>query len=218
MTSSLSDDSFPPPPYKIVVLGDSSVGKTSLVHRFTTNKFEEQTLNTIGAAYTTKIFASRHNPSRKFNLELWDTAGQERYRSLTPMYYRNAKCALICFDLKNLEVSFETAKYWIQQLQLNNSSTDDKIQIMLVATKSDLGGDADVNEYLFIKEYLVDKNIDGKITKTSSKTNTGILELFESIVDGIDDSFISEYQTQLKIQNDRVGLGLGARTATRNCC
>ena len=85
------------PPYKIVILGDWSVGKTSLVHRFTTNKFDEHTANAIGAAFITKEHHSNNNPEKKVKFEIWDTAGQERYRSLTPMYYRNAKTALVCF-------------------------------------------------------------------------------------------------------------------------
>ena len=133
-----SHSSILPPPYKIVLLGDSSVGKTSLVHRFTTNRFDTHTPNTIGAAFITKVFA-HENHERKVKLEIWDTAGQERYRSLTPMYYRNARVALVCFDLSKFESTFNTAKYWIQQLELNNSSDSrEKIEIRLVGTKRDL--------------------------------------------------------------------------------
>ena len=70
------------PSYKVVVLGESSVGKTSLVHRFTSNRFDTRTSNTIGAAFTTKVYSTPDKPDRKINLEIWDTAGQERYRSL----------------------------------------------------------------------------------------------------------------------------------------
>lgn len=175
----------PPPPYKIVILGDSSVGKTSLVHRFTTNKFDEHTANTIGAAFITKEHQSPNNPDKKVKFEIWDTAGQERYRSLTPMYYRNAKTALVCFDLSNMEESFEKAKYWIEQLQIN--SNEEEIKIKVVGNKKDLDGVSDPTEYVA----KIDKNM--KLYKTSAKTGEGVDELFDYIVDDIDDDFVTGY-------------------------
>ncbi|CAK7901691.1 vacuolar protein sorting-associated protein 21 [[Candida] anglica] len=172
-----------PPPYKLVLLGDSSVGKTSLVHRFATDNFDEHTANTIGAAFITKEYDST-NTDRKVKFEIWDTAGQERYRSLTPMYYRNAKIALVCYDLSNLD-SFDKCKYWIDQL----NTTEDNIQIKLVGNKSDLlAEDADMET---IEEFCNSNNIPQY--KTSAKSGSGIPELFSAIIDEIDESIFTDY-------------------------
>ncbi|KAI5961182.1 YPT53 [Candida pseudojiufengensis] len=211
----------PLPAYKVVVLGESSVGKTSLVHRFTSNKFNTHTSNTIGAAFITKEFSSTNNPEKKINLEIWDTAGQERYRSLTPMYYRNAKVALVCFDLSNFDHTFVTAKYWIDQLNLNNSSSiDDDIEIRLVGTKSDLIEDNILinNE---VESFLSDKNHSIKeYNQTSSKNGTGIIELFENIIDNISEEFIQNHYESLKKPKDNsIGSMLQFRqNQSSSCC
>lgn len=173
------------PPYKIVILGDSSVGKTSLVHRFTTDKFDEHTANTIGAAFITKEHHSNNNPEKKVKFEIWDTAGQERYRSLTPMYYRNAKTALVCFDLSNMEETFDKAKYWIEQLQIN--ANDQDIKIKLIGNKNDIDALLDPSDYISSLASTM------KIYKTSAKTGEGIDELFDEVVDDIDEEFFTEY-------------------------
>ncbi|EGW35338.1 uncharacterized protein SPAPADRAFT_132725 [Spathaspora passalidarum NRRL Y-27907] len=228
---SVIEDSIQPPPYKIVLLGESSVGKTSLVHRFTSNTFDVHIANTIGAAFITKLYTSHSDANRKVKFEIWDTAGQERYRSLTPMYYRNAKVALICIDLSNFESTFHTAKYWIQQLELNNSSNaDDKpIEIHLIGTKYDLVQsqttpkisqediETKVNELIESHGNIV------KFHTTSSKEGTGIVELFEDIVVAIDDDFFKSYydkaQSETDVQGGPIGSILNARhAATSGCC
>ncbi|CAK9438444.1 uncharacterized protein LODBEIA_P26680 [Lodderomyces beijingensis] len=213
-------ESQPPPDYKIVVLGESAVGKTSLVHRFTSDSFEAHTTNTIGAAYITKIYSSRQRPEHHFKLEIWDTAGQERYRSLTPMYYRNAKTALVCFDLANFASTFTTAKYWIQQLELNNSSTSDKVDIRLIGTKADLVKDESVMQSVSrqVQELVESEESVVSFHETSSKSNVGIVELFDDIVDGISDSFIESYYNQLNSPRENVGLMLGSRNNASSCC
>lgn len=233
------NDSIPPPPYKVVLLGESSVGKTSLAHRFTTNLFDLHTANTIGAAFITKIYTSNTNPERKVKFEIWDTAGQERYRSLTPMYYRNAKIALICLDLHNFEPTFATAKYWIQQLELNNTGSTEDIMIHLVGTKLDLlrkenDDENDVHtHHQLSEEEISDKlheyhlnnasNIK-QIHMTSSKDGTGINELFEQIVENIDEEFFTSYYASIGTDRAAGGGGQigsilsGRGVAESKCC
>lgn len=213
--------SAPAPAFKIVVLGDSSVGKTSLVHRFTTNKFDLHTSNTIGAAFITKIFSPFENEEHKVKLEIWDTAGQERYRSLTPMYYRNAKAALVCFDLSNFESSIKTARYWIQQLELNNSAdANDRIEIRLVGTKSDLAPNKTSEIQDQLDELIADQPNVKHYHETSSKEGTGVVELFNQIVKDIDEHFFTEYYNQISNnQEDQIGNMLSTRASSiSNCC
>lgn len=215
-----SHSSILPPPYKIVLLGDSSVGKTSLVHRFTTNRFDTHTPNTIGAAFITKEFSPHENHERKVRLEIWDTAGQERYRSLTPMYYRNARVALVCFDLSKFESTFNTAKYWIQQLELNNSSDSrEKIEIRLVGTKRDLVSTIDDATKDQVNKLITEHSNVVKFHETSSKEGTGIESLFEDIVTNIEETFFTQYYEKNRDTSDQIGNMLRTRqTSNSYCC
>ncbi|QLG72123.1 hypothetical protein HG535_0C04770 [Zygotorulaspora mrakii] len=157
---------------KLVLLGESSVGKSSIVMRYTIGTFQKCNA-TIGAAYTTKAIEKEgdNGTLKRVNLEIWDTAGQERYRSLAPMYYRNTDVALIVFDLTKPE-SLRKANSWIEELQsyVEQDRRDD-ICIILVGNKNDIEHE----------EFQMNKNI----VKVSALTGEGINELFESIIDRI---------------------------------
>jgi small GTP-binding protein len=99
--------------FKLVLLGDTAVGKSCLVVRFVRDEFFEFQEPTIGAAFLTQTVAL-DDATVKF--EIWDTAGQERYRSLAPMYYRGAAAAIIVYDITNPD-SFAGAKSWVKELQ-----------------------------------------------------------------------------------------------------
>ena len=111
--------------YKVVLLGDSAVGKTSLATQFVSKTYSKFQDSTIGAAFLSKQVEV---DGRQIRFEIWDTAGQERYRSLAPMYYRNAKVALVVFDITNKR-SFEGAKSWVSEL-MNNLGGNYKIVIL----------------------------------------------------------------------------------------
>eukprot|EP01127_Copromyxa_protea_P003274 TRINITY_DN1310_c0_g1_i6.p1 TRINITY_DN1310_c0_g1~~TRINITY_DN1310_c0_g1_i6.p1 ORF type:complete len:141 (-),score=17.42 TRINITY_DN1310_c0_g1_i6:474-896(-) len=95
---------------KVVLLGSSGVGKTSIVIRYVQSAFAADQQATIGASFWTKRL---HFVDNSITLQIWDTAGQERYRSITPMYYRGAQAAILVFDVTNIE-SFENAQSWIE--------------------------------------------------------------------------------------------------------
>lgn len=98
---------------KVVLIGDKSVGKTSIIHRFCHNQFSPQQAVTIGAAFTSKMISVN---GQYIKFQIWDTAGQEKYRALLPLYYRDADVALVVFDVSN-EHSFSTLKEWMVQLE-----------------------------------------------------------------------------------------------------
>merc|ERR1711934_1299199 len=117
--------------FKLVLLGDSAVGKSSLVLRFVRGQFFEYQESTIGAAFLTQTVAL-NDTTVKF--EIWDTAGQERYQSLAPMYYRGAAAAIVVYDITNTD-SFTRAKNWVRELQRQGSPN---VVIALAGNKNDL--------------------------------------------------------------------------------
>merc|ERR1719305_17379 len=125
----------PVPPkkgFKLVLLGDAAVGKSSLLMRFLQNKFTDGIETTVGAAFSTKTIETRN---RQVKFEIWDTAGQERFKSLAPMYYRGASSAMVVYDQTNTG-TFERAQEWVRQVQ--QTSTNPNIVIALAANKADL--------------------------------------------------------------------------------
>uniref|UniRef100_A0A3Q3IUE6 RAB5C, member RAS oncogene family n=1 Tax=Monopterus albus TaxID=43700 RepID=A0A3Q3IUE6_MONAL len=117
--------------FKLVLLGESAVGKSSLVLRFVKGQFHEYQESTIGAAFLTQTVCL-DDTTVKF--EIWDTAGQERYHSLAPMYYRGAQAAIVVYDITNAD-TFTRAKNWVKELQRQASPN---IVIALAGNKADL--------------------------------------------------------------------------------
>ncbi|CAF1272310.1 unnamed protein product [Rotaria sordida] len=118
--------------FKMVLLGESGVGKSSLALRFTKGQFQEFIESTIGAAFFTPTLKIDQNTS--LQVELWDTAGQERYHSLPQMYYRGPQAALVVYDITNFD-SFLEAKKWIRELRQINTN---EMVIGLAGNKVDL--------------------------------------------------------------------------------
>ncbi|XP_068622374.1 ras-related protein Rab-31-like isoform X8 [Battus philenor] len=116
---------------KIVVLGSQGVGKTSLVVRYIGKMFSKHISPTIGASFFT---CNINLQEARVKLQVWDTAGQERFRSMAPMYYRNANAALLVFDITSV-ASFAAIKSWVKELQ---SNVPEPLVLVLVGNKADL--------------------------------------------------------------------------------
>lgn len=119
---------------KVVILGMQGVGKTSIVHRYTTGSFSYSLASTIGASFCTKKLSV---DGCKVRLQIWDTAGQERFRSMAPMYYRGANAAILVYDITN-QSSFEDIQNWLHELSANMSP---ELVIQIVGSKADLATD-----------------------------------------------------------------------------
>lgn len=115
--------------FKVVLLGESGVGKSSLVLRLVKDEWMSSQHSTVGASFFRHAVNVNGQP---VNFDIWDTAGQERYKSLASMYYRGAAAALVVYDITNMD-SFERARYWIQQLIANSPETI----VVLVGNKID---------------------------------------------------------------------------------
>ncbi|KAB1995652.1 hypothetical protein ERO13_D13G152500v2 [Gossypium hirsutum] len=117
--------------FKVVLIGDSGVGKSNLLSRFTRNEFSLESKSTIGVEFATR---SIRVDDKVVKAQIWDTAGQERYRAITSAYYRGAVGALLVYDVTR-HVTFENVERWLKELR---GHTDSNIVIMLVGNKADL--------------------------------------------------------------------------------
>uniref|UniRef100_W5LR63 Ras-related protein Rab-25 n=1 Tax=Astyanax mexicanus TaxID=7994 RepID=W5LR63_ASTMX len=115
----------------VVLIGDSGVGKSNLLSRFTRNEFNLESKSTIGVEFATR---SIQVEGKTVKAQIWDTAGQERYRAITSAYYRGAVGALLVYDIAK-HLTYENAERWLKELQ---DHADSNIVIMLVGNKSDL--------------------------------------------------------------------------------
>jgi len=118
--------------FKVVLIGDSGVGKSSLMSRFTRNEFDLESKSTIGVEFATR---SIKVDGKSIKAHIWDTAGQERYRALTPAYYRGAVGALLVYDITKYLTYEIVIERWLRELR---DHADQNIVIMLVGNKSDL--------------------------------------------------------------------------------
>nr|GEW86424.1 Ras-related protein RABA1f [Tanacetum cinerariifolium] len=117
--------------FKVVLIGDSGVGKSNLLSRFTRNEFSLESKSTIGVEFATR---SIKVDDKTIKAQIWDTAGQERYRAITSAYYRGAVGALLVYDTTR-HVTFENVERWLKELR---DHSDSNIVIMLVGNKADL--------------------------------------------------------------------------------
>ena len=103
---------------KVVLIGESGVGKTSIINRYISNTFSPILTSTPGASFTTKtVFLNDFNQSIKF--EVWDTAGQEKYRALAKVFYKNAAVCILVYDITR-KTSFDELKtYWVNEIKTN---------------------------------------------------------------------------------------------------
>jgi len=159
------------PGCKIVLLGDSGVGKTCLISRFITGTFDENCTSTNGASYASKI-VTYNKLGKTLSLDIWDTAGQEKYKSLTKFFYKDAAIAVLVYDITS-ENSFKNIKdYWYQEIQ-NNSGLN--MVLGIAGNKCDLYENESVSEEE-AREFA--KSIGALYGLTSAKSNTGVEKLF----------------------------------------
>ncbi|KAG8127105.1 hypothetical protein E2320_022295 [Naja naja] len=143
--------------FKVVLIGDSGVGKSNLLSRFTRNEFNLESKSTIGVEFATR---SIQVDGKTIKAQIWDTAGQERYRAITSAYYRGAVGALLVYDIAK-HLTYENVERWLKELR---DHADNNIVIMLVGNKSDL----QKNNLSFIE--------------TSALDSTNVEEAFKNIL------------------------------------
>ncbi|KAA0709402.1 Ras-related protein [Triplophysa tibetana] len=158
--------------FKLVFLGEQSVGKTSLITRFMYDSFDNTYQATIGIDFLSKTM---YLEDRTVRLQLWDTAGQERFRSLIPSYIRDSTIAVVVYDITNLN-SFQQTSKWIDDVRTERGSD---VIIMLVGNKTDL---ADKSRQITTEEgEQRAKELNVMFIETSAKTGYNVKQLFRRV-------------------------------------
>ena len=157
---------------RVITLGESGVGKTSIIRRYIHNIFDENNLSTIGLNFSFKEVKLKNGKS--INIKLIDTAGQEKYKALAKSYFKNVDAVLFVFSLNNQD-SFDNIKNWINLFNENHNGKEG-IPMYLIGNKSDQ--EREVQKEV-IDEFIIENKY--KYFETSAKENIGIDELFQEL-------------------------------------
>ncbi|PIK57752.1 putative ras-related protein [Apostichopus japonicus] len=169
--SSSGDFGNPLRKFKLVFLGEQSVGKTSLITRFMYDSFDNTYQATIGIDFLSKTM---YLEDRTVRLQLWDTAGQERFRSLIPSYIRDSTVAVVVYDITNVNSFHQTSK-WIDDVRTERGSD---VIIMLVGNKTDL---ADKRQVSIDEGERKAKELNVMFIETSAKAGYNVKQLFRRV-------------------------------------
>ena len=161
---------------KVVFLGDSGVGKSSISQRFCKNIFTEEHEVTIGGAYLQQKIQLKNGSFLK--LHLWDTGGEERFRAMAPLYYRDANAAVLVYEVSDLK-SFQSMQYWLNEL--NSRVKQDDLILALAGNKCDLPENTIQVSSSTARLYAENNKM--IFSETSAKTGEGIQSLFQKLAD-----------------------------------
>ena len=156
--------------YKILLLGESNVGKTSIILRYIDNTFDDSTIATCGIDFKCKYVSC---DNKKIRLEIWDTAGQERFRGLTKNYFHGAHGFILVYDITNKE-SFNKLKNWINDVK-EKMREEGSFRIAIVGNKKDCENDREV-DFDKLKNFGENNNV--FFSEISAKTGEGVDNLF----------------------------------------
>ena len=166
--------------YKVLLLGDSTVGKTCVLLKYTDKIFQETHMMTIGLDYRLKVMQLQSG--KEVKLQIWDTAGQDRFRSITKNYYKGSHGIILIYDVTSLK-TFENVKSWVSQI---HEEISDKVVIYLVANKIDMDDSRKVTKEEGKK---LAEELDVPFVETSAKTGENIDYIFSDISERIDKVF-----------------------------
>jgi small GTP-binding protein len=167
---------------KLIILGDSGVGKTNIIQRYISDTFNTETRATVGVEFFVKNYRVNNDIIK---LEIWDTAGQERYKSITSAYYKGSRGALIVYDITRT-ITFEDIEKWKNEI---NEKVKGSLKLMLIGNKCDLKDERKVS----IEEALEKaKLLNIPLMETSALDSTNIQKAFESILKEMNKEFKKE--------------------------
>ena len=168
---------------KMILVGESSVGKTCIINKYMFSKFLPDPTSTVGSSYLRKTL---YFEKTKINLDIWDTAGQEIYHGLTKIFMKQAKIAILVYDITNYESFEQLKKYWYDQIIECNGKN---IILGIAGNKSDLFEKEKVTNQEVLE---FSKKINAIFKETSAKNNIGIDELIDELSKKYYETFINE--------------------------
>ena len=166
--------------YKLLLLGDSTVGKTCFLIKYTDQSFQDIHMATIGLDYRVKTMKLKNN--KEVKIQIWDTAGQDRFRSITKNYYKGSHGIILIYDITNRR-TFENVQQWISQIR---EETSQNVVIYLIGNKIDMKEERKVSTEEGKK--LADE-LGLPFMETSAKEGININEVFDDIVERVDKVF-----------------------------
>ena len=167
--------------FKILLLGDSSVGKTCFLLRYCDKSFQDVHLSTIGLDYRLKSMTLKNNKNIK--LQIWDTAGQDRFRAITKNYYKGANGIILIYDVTNMQ-TYENVKNWISQIKEEASPN---VIIYLVGNKIDVPDEQRLIKAEDGQKIADEFNLPFK--EASAKDGTNVNEIFQELLEEIDEKY-----------------------------
>ena len=189
--------------YKILILGDYSVGKTSFLNRYVSNSFLSKTLSTLGVEYVLKNAKMKDGSIVK--MQIWDTVGQERFRTITKSFFKGAHAIVLIFSVIDSD-SFNNVRKWITQIR---DSADKDVILILAGNKNDCEDrKVDKSEAEELANEFDIKYFDCS-AKTGENINKAFEELIETMVKTVDKSKVSSAKLTQKVFKDKKG---------RSCC
>ena len=160
---------------KVVLVGDSGVGKTNIMSKYLKNEFREDSKATVGVEFGAKQFTVE---GHSIKAQIWDTAGQERYKAITSAYYKGAKGAFICYDITRKN-TFDSVNKWVSDL---TATADKKITIILIGNKSDLEDQRQVTKEMGEEKA---KDLQLAFLETSAKSGDNLEKGFQMMINEI---------------------------------
>ena len=189
----MADNNGPKVPgCKVVLVGESAVGKTCIISRFISGAFDSNVSSTNGASYASKN-VQYDKLGKNLLLDVWDTAGQEKYRALTKFFYKDAKVAILVYDITRYDTFKSIKEFWYEQVKENGPKN---IVIGIAGNKCDLYEKEEVNENE-AREFAA--SIGAIFALTSAQNNSGINELFRDVGNKYLDP---NFQQQMQIENE----------------
>jgi small GTP-binding protein len=167
--------------YKVLLLGDSSVGKTCFLLRYCDKSFQDVHLSTIGLDYRLKSMTLKNNKNIK--LQIWDTAGQDRFRAITKNYYKGANGIILIYDVTNMQ-TYENVKNWISQIK---EEANPNVIIYLVGNKIDVPDDQRLVKAEDGQKIADEFNL--PFNEASAKDGTNVNEIFQELLEQIDEKY-----------------------------
>ena len=196
--------------FKIILVGDTSVGKTNIINKYIKNEFREDFYATIGVEFSHKKFVVEN---RKIKAQIWDTAGQERYKAITRAYYKGAKGAFIVYDITRKE-TFDDVDKWRNELI---SSCNQEITVMLIGNKCDLEDQREISKEQGEEKA---KSFGFSFLETSALSGENLEKGFQMLIEEIYQKYKVEQSKsdEINLNSGAEEIKIGKMTKKKKCC